>query len=418
MANGGGTNWRTLYLALAALAAVASACAVPATEAGGGDGPASTAGGCTPGSDPAPGGDGAAAPTPQGAGGATPAAPGEGSGLPGRLVVNNADLVDLNWVTYTFDLATGAPTRLPSSDRGYSNGEDAWAPSADGSRLLRYESNGGELVIFDAATLAPLTSWTRRNLSEPLLSPDGRYVLAQWYDEDGGEYSGDRAITVFDAATGSVVEHGSEQPYGYGGSRTYGWLPDGRYIYLLGAEIWVTAPDTPDATVLVDLSAGLPDPVVTTIANGSFSVSPDGIRIALAWFESRDSTNDYNLWVASLDGSDLHRLTVVPDPSDPLSFSHGSPTWSPDGRYVAGVRYMSGTVTAPVNPNDDTGASGAKVVGGTGCIDQIFVVPADARNVALSWPELDQEHGVVVQSIKDGTPALLTICGGTISWMP
>lgn len=385
MANGGGTNWRTLYLALAALAAVASACAVPATEAGGGDGPASAGG---------------------------------GSGLPGRLVVNNADLVDLNWVTYTYDLATGAPTRLPSSDRGFSNGDDAWAPSTDGSHLLRYDPNGGELVIFDAATLTPVTTLTLRNLSEPLLSPDGRYILAQWYDEDGGEYTGDRAITVFDATTGRVVEHGSEQPLGYGLSRTYGWLPDGRYIYIIGAEIWVTAPNTPDATLLVDLSDGLPDPVVTTIANGSFSVSPDGTRIALAWFETRDSTNDYNLWVASLDGSDLHRLTVVPDPDDPLSFTHGSPTWSPDGRYVAGVRYMSGTVTAPVDPSDDTGGSGVKVVGGTGCLDQIFVLPAEARDVAISWPELDQEHGVTVQSIKDGSPGLLAICGGTISWMP
>ncbi len=160
-------------------------------------------------------------------------------------------------------------------------------PSTDGSRLLRYDPNGGELVIFDAATLAPLTTLTLRNLSEPLLSPDGRYILAQWYDEDRGEYTSDRAITVFDAATGRVVETGSEQPLGYGGARTYGWLPDGRYIYIIGAEIWVTAPNTPDAS-----------------------------------------------------------------------------------------------------------------------------------DVAISWPEFDQEHGVVVQSITDGTPGLLAICGGTISWMP
>ncbi len=79
---------------------------------------------------------------------------------------------------------------------------------------------------------------------------------------------------------------------------------------------------------------------------------------------------------------------------------------------------MSGTVTAPVDPNDDTGGSGVKVVGGTGCLDQLFVLPADARDVAISWPELDQEHGVSVQPIKDGSPGLLAICGGTIAWMP
>ena len=239
MANGDRT-WRTLFgLVVAAVAALASACAVPATQAGGTGETAAPGAPAAP-ADQTAGSGSAPAPAP-----APAATGGDGQGLSGRLVVNNADLVDLNWVTYTYDLATGAPARLPSSDRGFSNGDDAWAPSTDGSRLLRYESNGGELVIFDAATLAPLTTWMRRNLSEPLLSPDGRYVLAQWYDEDGGEYTSDRAITVFDAATGRVVEHGSEQPLGYGLSRTYGWLPDGRYIYIIGAEIWVTAPTRP-----------------------------------------------------------------------------------------------------------------------------------------------------------------------------
>lgn len=78
---------------------------------------------------------------------------------------------------------------------------------------------------------------------------------------------------------------------------------------------------------------------------------------------------------------------------------------------------MSGTATGPVDPNDDDGSSGVKVVGGTGCIDQIFALPADARDVAITWPEPDQTHGVLVQSITDGTPGLLSICGGVISWM-
>jgi Tol biopolymer transport system component len=108
--------------------------------------------------------------------------------------------------------------------------------------------------------------------------------------------------------------------------------------------------------VLVDID-GLPDAVVTAIANGAIALSPDGSRLALTWSETRDATTDSNLWVVNLDGSDRHRVTAPPDPTSPLSFSHGSPFWSPDGAYVGGVRFMSGTVTAPAYPNDDFSGS-------------------------------------------------------------
>jgi hypothetical protein len=75
---------------------------------------------------------------------------------------------------------------------------------------------------------------------------------------------------------------------------------------------------------------------------------------------------------------------------------------------------MSGTITAPINPGDDF--SGSKVIGGTGCIDQVFAVPPDARDVALSWPALDTTYGVTARA-ADGSVQPLTTCGGLASWL-
>jgi hypothetical protein len=44
-------------------------------------------------------------------------------------------------------------------------------------------------------------------------------------------------------------------------------------------------------------------------------------------------------------------------------------------------------------------------------------MPADARELALSWPALDTTFGVPTRA-ADGSVQLLTTCGGLVSWLP
>jgi Tol biopolymer transport system component len=73
------------------------------------------------------------------------------------------------------------------------------------------------------------------------------------------------------------------------------------------------------------------DPPRALIASAAFDgdarYSPDGTRIAFASTRSGQS----NIWICSSDGSDLRQMTSL----DPGGFTAGSPSWSPDGRWIA-----------------------------------------------------------------------------------
>jgi Tol biopolymer transport system component len=75
-------------------------------------------------------------------------------------------------------------------------------------------------------------------------------------------------------------------------------------------------------------STDLPKPLIASAAfDGDARYSPDGSRIAFASTRSGQS----NIWVCSSDGSDLRQMTSL----DPDGFTAGSPSWSPDGRWIA-----------------------------------------------------------------------------------
>jgi Tol biopolymer transport system component len=75
-------------------------------------------------------------------------------------------------------------------------------------------------------------------------------------------------------------------------------------------------------------STELPKPLIASAAfDGDARYSPDGARIAFASTRSGQS----NIWICSSDGSDLRQMTSL----DPDGFTSGSPSWSPDGRWIA-----------------------------------------------------------------------------------
>ena len=75
-------------------------------------------------------------------------------------------------------------------------------------------------------------------------------------------------------------------------------------------------------------STDVPKPLIASAAfDGDARYSPDGTRIAFASTRSGQS----NIWICSSDGSDLRQMTSL----DPGGFTAGSPSWSPDGRWIA-----------------------------------------------------------------------------------
>ena len=75
-------------------------------------------------------------------------------------------------------------------------------------------------------------------------------------------------------------------------------------------------------------STEAPKAVIASAAyDGDARYSPDGARIAFASTRSGQS----NIWVCASDGSDLRQLTSL----EPTGYTAGSPSWSPDGKWIA-----------------------------------------------------------------------------------
>jgi hypothetical protein len=333
--------------------------------------------------------------------------------LPGRLIVNSVPGPGRG---AAFDLRTGQRVVLPASAPGAIN--DRWTTGARPNSVVRTTtgSSSTTITVLDSATFGTVqSSITKSNsLRAPLVSPDGRYLLTFWYDVSSGETVANDQLTVFDAQTGDVVEFGSNLDGVSVLSTPAAWMPDGSYIYLAGKTLYRTRPNDPITTPVATLA--LPGPTPTSVSRTALAVSPDGSKIALTWREERGVSNDVNVWTVNADGSGLARLTSAPDPTSPLDFTHGSPTWSPDGQWVAAVLYMSGTSSSPVYPDEPF--LGARVTGSTGCIDQVVVVPAAGPAVSLDWPSFDADRGIKVATPSGPGGQWLSTCGGTISWLP
>jgi len=336
-----------------------------------------------------------------------------GQTLPGRLMVTRA-FGDMN--VYTLSSGTGVNV-------GNESDEVWWHGDTSPNTVVRYDRNGPftepvRVSFFDT------TTWTKKapdltltsTFNHPKLSVDGRYLLTFWHGPDD-EGSVSNPLTIFDSTTGRIVKRGStihKRDLDSVIGSPAAWLPDGSYVYLDGNKLYKSSPTDffEHPVAILDLEDNL-----ATGGKGSLFVhltaSPDGRRLAFTW--------NGHIWVVDVNGANLHRITEVPSDStnQVLGASFGSPTWSPDSRWVAGVFFRGGTNTAPVFPNPDETLNPAyQVIGTTGCNSPVFVLPADAAPTPISWPRWDPDHGVRVKSANGQSLLGLFVCSSAVYWIP
>ncbi len=379
--------------------------------------PMLVAAGCGGGGSGGAGDESSAAPSPGNASGEVPTY--GNTNLPGRLIVHMT-----NEPANIYDLRTGQGTKLPTSPTG----GNSWIGSTDPELLLRMSPGGPngarilERIRTSDWTLAGNATNLPGHFTRPKISPDGRYILTFWNADGDPE---ETRLTIFSTETGKIVKQGSQLDGSIVISTPAAWLPDGRYLYLAGQRLYESSPTTNTSTLRATLSA-LPDNstsgnVIDANSLGTeLDISPDGQKIAFDWDAPRGNgfTREANIWVAQVDGTGLHQLTAPSNPSSGLSFNYGNATWSPDSKWVAAGLYMSGVTVAPIFPPDQSfpGVPGG-IIGATGCnVNPVFVLPADADKVAISWPSYDVKYGLKVRNASGTGGQWLSACS-TIQWV-
>ena len=156
-------------------------------------------------------------------------------------------------------------------------------------------------------------------LRNAVISPDGKYVASVRADQAGF------GVWIRQVATGSDVEVVKPLPNAFPGIT---FSPDGNFIYYVNQE---TA--GPGYSILYQVPAlgGAARKLVFDVDTG-VSFSPDGRRIA--FIRSYPQARENVLLVAGSDGTGERRVATR---QSPTGFPHVTPSWSPDGKWIAAV---------------------------------------------------------------------------------
>jgi len=239
--------------------------------------------------------------------------------LPGHLIVNSS-----TGNARIYDLGDGTHRDLPESA---SADDDRWVASADGSILVRWNDAGSTTAtvdFFDVDTLDEVLDAVQieKDIGTPMLGFDTSLLMAFW-EPDGYE----NALSVFDIDALSVVSENSELDGETIINNPAGWLSDTTYVYLYQNQLVRATPGAGDDTVIATLDLPYNNASADDYLSGysDLVVSRDGTRVAFTWGEERNNDRDYHVWVADIDGGNLHRLTAVASASDPRVHRRSTP---------------------------------------------------------------------------------------------
>ncbi len=210
----------------------------------------------------------------------------------------------------------GSATQVVSDVVATADGPLVFALSQEGT-LLYLPGSGtfsvlGELVWIDRQGRRQLAVEGHRGYEHPRLSPDGRRLLVE-IERDLWTYDierGTRSRLIFNEYAADAV-----------------WTRDGRRVVYSpsgvgGALFWRSADGSGQAELLLETGSAL----------SAHSWTPDGK--VLAYYDASDGDRD--IWTVSLVGEREPQPFVVTD------FNERSPSFSPDGRWVAYASDESG----------------------------------------------------------------------------
>jgi eukaryotic-like serine/threonine-protein kinase len=168
------------------------------------------------------------------------------------------------------------------------------------------------------ATARRLTSNPTENpIAVSAISPDGKYLA---YSDQTGTYL--RVASIGEVH--SLLSKNSDVQY-------MSWFPDGTRLLLA----WASSPTAKMALWAMPILGGNPRQLSSEGWSGA--VSPDGSQITFLKSAGYGETGA-EIWIMRSDGSGQRK--IVSDPDGAVAFS--SPTWSPDGRWIAYDKFRSG----------------------------------------------------------------------------
>lgn len=220
--------------------------------------------------------------------------------------------------------------------------EPSFAP---GGRIIwatnwNFSTTGTERIVVSSLdgtnqqTIIDLKGSIESVPAHPKMSPDGRYVSFNYY-EDLGATLGTHFGTMVYTSSGVAA-------YYIDSMWDASWGPDGSLVLSGTITAYSLSSWTPLAQGLfkVDKDFKTIIPIGSGLTTPQFpSVSPNGAKIA---FEMNG-----HIWSIGADGTDLKQVTSGPD-NETLS------AWSPDGSQLAVISVGSGSALAIVSANPST----------------------------------------------------------------